>query len=528
MKKSVFTRCVSLLSLPLMLAACSGPTLKGSFGGFNRSYGDTLNEQMLLNIARLQNGHPPYFLAIGAITNKFTFGGEVSGGGAWSDTEGGNVGRTRGTQTSENYGQTEGVLGLLSKTVQRTVGATVGATVGSVTNGNVGGGFSASSSPEFQFIPLNNSDVSQQLLQPISPKIFYTLYEQGFPVDMLMRVLVERADLKVGKQTFVLENSPTYGNRGKLVDNPGDGIEECFESSYSRFLRACDMLRELQLEGLLSLNIETSSNVISKSSTPPDGDHLLAASASGLSYEKTDDGFWGLVKRSSETSFYIRPGDIGKCTEHLVGEGFLPEAVDHLVKILKRDGAPSAEREAAATTLKTGDGDSVGVLPGLDQVAATKGTIREKIRGGLKAVSRVSTLSTDIPAKENTDDGFSSTLVLRSYSRALEAVASEQVGFEELDEMKGKALKDDWMAIVRPEERVPILKTVWKASDGPLERSLFTLRYAGKTYKITDKSKPERANQKRWNRDVFRLLVALSSQVSVDIAKYQRSVIELR
>jgi hypothetical protein len=30
-----------------------------------------------------------------------------------------------------------------------------------------------------------------------------------------------------------------------------------------------------------------------------------------------------------------------------------------------------------------------------------------------------------------------------------------------------------------------------------------------------------------WNRDVFRLMVALSSQVTVDISKFQRQVLEL-
>ncbi len=80
------SRCF-LLVLPLLLSACGGgSTLRQPFASYNRAYADTLNEQMLLNLARLHNGHPAYFLAVGAIDNKFTFTAGLSGAGNWSDT----------------------------------------------------------------------------------------------------------------------------------------------------------------------------------------------------------------------------------------------------------------------------------------------------------------------------------------------------------------------------------------------------------------------------------------------------------
>ncbi|MEZ0273627.1 MAG: hypothetical protein ACAH88_01890, partial [Roseimicrobium sp.] len=131
------------------------------------------------------------------------------------------------------------------------------------------------------------------------------------------------------------------------------------------------------------------------------------------------------------------------------------------------------------------------------------------------------------PQRAGNRAGYKASINLRSYSRAMEAVASEQDGFEKL-ESTGR------LAIVREkEERRPILQTVWKR-DEKLLTPLLTLRYSGKTYVISDPvpdrdpSKELSIAQQRWNRDVFKLLVALASQVSVDIAKYQRSVFELQ
>jgi hypothetical protein len=51
----------------------------------------------------------------------------------------------------------------------------------------------------------------------------------------------------------------------------------------------------------------------------------------------------------------------------------------------------------------------------------------------------------------------------------------------------------------------------------------------GKFYQITDEVNSNGADITRtWNRDVYRLLMALSAQVTVDISKFQRQVIELQ
>jgi len=113
-------------------------------------------------------------------------------------------------------------------------------------------------------------------------------------------------------------------------------------------------------------------------------------------------------------------------------------------------------------------------------------------------------------------------LILRSFSRSLEAAASEQNGFAAL-------LKDNGFAASLPDlEKRPILTTRF-TSGQRVEPPLVKLFYMGKFYQITDEVNSNGADITRtWNRDVYRLLMALSAQVTVDISKFQRQVIELQ
>jgi hypothetical protein len=44
--------------------------------------------------------------------------------------------------------------------------------------------------------------------------------------------------------------------------------------------------------------------------------------------------------------------------------------------------------------------------------------------------------------------------------------------------------------------------------------------YRGKIYRIADKKSADIADNQYWNRDVFRLINQLTSQVTVDISKF--------
>src|SRR5277367_6266363 len=76
-----------LLGLLIFLSSCTAPTMRNQFRNYNEAYADSLNQQMLLNLARLQNGHPAYYLAIGLIDQKYTFSSSSAAGttGGYTD-----------------------------------------------------------------------------------------------------------------------------------------------------------------------------------------------------------------------------------------------------------------------------------------------------------------------------------------------------------------------------------------------------------------------------------------------------------
>jgi hypothetical protein len=443
----------------LLLASCGSATLRQPFRSYNRAYADALNEQMLLNLARLHNGHPPYFLAIGTINNRYTFSGEATGGGNWSNTDSTSQSNTQGLTTASNYGQLksapEGVLGMLTQTVTKTLGATAGAATSALTGGSVGGKLAATNSPDFQLIPLNNDIVAKQFLEPISTEVFFTLYQQGCPMDQLLRVLVERIETTLpNKENVVLVNSPTGGTA----------------KSFARFLRVCALLHEMQHSGALLMDIKSDNRTLGVAGEgwKVTGKDLLDAHDKKLSYRTNAEGVTELVQEVTTPTFYLRPGASPNVKAHLYESNVTDdhEAIDRVVDLLSKG----------------------------------------------------------IVVKNKTDPGQTeyTRLVLRSYSRAMEAAATEQDGFDAL--MK----KDEFTAIVPVCEQRPVLRTVWSGQQQKLRDPLQAVQYAGQTYQVTDPVVDPLDSGVRWNRDVFRLLVGLGSQVSVDISKFQRQILELR
>jgi hypothetical protein len=383
--------------------------MKGRFRDYNAAYATALNEQMLLNLARLDNGHPAYYLAIGTINEKVTTSAEASAGTTSSITD---------SDTSTTVQQASG--GILN-----TVSRTIVAISSTIFGPSVLTRMSRTSAPEFQFIPLNNEAIAKQVLQPIPTDVFSTLYLQGYPIDQLMRVLIERIETTLpNSQEVVLVNSPTRGT----------------PESYARFLRTCAILRELQRKGELLFDtradFDTTANDARTTPRPP------------------------------VPTFYL-----------------IPDRASDLLGELKREQAFDSE---------------------------TLTNVVELLRAGLS-------IKTDIGNK-----GQARTrLVLRSFDRAMEAVASEQAPFDLLLQ------KADFVERVPLVERRPVLRTVWPEKTSlapPVEK----LDYSGRTYQITDPIVSPLDPASRWNRDVFRLLVALGSQVTVDISKFQRQVLQLQ
>jgi hypothetical protein len=106
-----------------------------------------------------------------------------------------------------------------------------------------------------------------------------------------------------------------------------------------------------------------------------------------------------------------------------------------------------------------------------------------------------------------------SHLVLRSFLNAMAAAAQEQTNF-------AAALSHSALLNHVPEiEKRPILQLKWTGQE-PLLPALVSLDYQGQNYRITDPVTAGVDEPATWNRDVFRLLVELGTQVSVDISKF--------
>jgi hypothetical protein len=443
--------------------------MRGEFRSYNGAYADALNEQMLLNLARLENGHPAYYLAIGAINNRFidTASAAVGSAGTPSQTT------DTSTQNTPFVKGTPSAIATFPQRVVQTVTQTLFGYNASAT-------YTHTKNPDFQFIPLNNEAVAKQVLDPVLPDVFFTLYNQGYPIDQLMRVMIERVETTLpatGEQvTFI--NSPTHAAAG---------------ASYARFLRGCAILREMQRLGYLTLESHTHYESLGPISfdTPNNGGRTNPTSKEFAEAEKN-----GFELRPEED-----PDD--------------PSKPKHW-EIERKHSAPVfrlKEQDEQAVIRRLASDEKLRALAGPRGSGSTEQAI----------ANLVELLETGIAVQTTVGDvkHANTRLVLRSFDRSMAAVATEQPAFDEF------AQTENAFAIVPSDERQPILRMMWADNTRPLAPPLQTIHYSGKTYKITDLITTALDPTAHWNRDVFRLLVALNSQVTVDISKFQRQVLEL-
>jgi len=464
-------RIIAGVVIVALFSGCAAAAFRQDFSSFDSAYADMLNHQMLLNLARLDNGHPAQFLAIGSIQSNFSFTGNASGG-------------VTGTSTTTTNGQAlyNNPVGNILHIASDTVTTASAFALGRGANVSLG----AVNNPQFQWIPLNNESNARQLLEPISAEVFYTLYQQGYPIDQLLRVMVERIETTIpGEGELVLVNSPTNGN----------------VKSFGRFLRVCAMLREMQRSGALILETRrqftplaqgleyTDASADEKNSHgkgtdektgdqqkptrpfQPTPEQLVSAEKDGFKWEKNAaTGGWQLGKFQNVPRFYLKPGSTAAASQSIENITEDKQAIANLVGLLE-----------AGVTVKT--------------------TVREETSP--------------------------SCLVLRSFSRVLSATASEQSAFDTIQKRNDPL----FAKLVPQSEQQPVLRTRWAGHKVALEPPLTKLQYAGKSYEITDpvhNPLDHPLGVATWNRDVYRLIVALNSQVAVDISKFQQQILQIR
>lgn len=552
---------VALAALPLLVASCASSAMRSHFEGYNAAYADALNQQMLLNLARLQNGHPAYYLVIGAIDDRLTISGSATIGGT-------------GNYTDQHTTTTTGAA------------KTVAALFSDVFGGNASSTISRNSNPEFQFIPLNNAAVTEQVLEPIQPSVFYTLYQQGYPIDQLMRVMIERVETTLpnpnANEELILVNSPTRGT----------------PESYGKFLRACAILRELQRSGCLAL--EATNDVESIGPVSFDqgsskggassgggqqdssgggltggrrgkpgagGDSMQAdnsnapeaagSSGSGASGPKVanpgikdysdveakgwklsqtgTNGGWELSRRSDTVVFKLKKDvllDLQSFSKNPTLAAQLmskPRRTEAMIHALAEAGLTESQLALATNLVPIVVLALTNSAFDLNESTPESRAAMEDAVQATCVVIELLNQGISIQTKVSGEKQANTRLILRSFGRAMEAVASEQPAFDALVKANPDVGNHEHFCSVVPDsERNPVIRIDWGTHLDHLQPPLQTLQYAGKTYAVTDPERDPLDPKAGWNRDIFRLMVALGSQVTVDISKFQQQVFQLR
>ncbi len=449
----------------LLVVACATRQLEPDFTAVSQAYADNLNWQMLLNLARLDQGHPAYFMAIGEVRIGHTQSGSLQGSGTSSHTS------------------------------AQTVTNSVSRTVTNVLSGTLTPNASAAANPSFVFIPINSEEAAKQLLTPISVDVFNTLYQQGWPLDQLLRVLVERIEIRYddkNKEPDILSNSLTRGS----------------QDSFARFLRACEVVHVLQKRGGLSLETGDKFVPLSKVTLP-------------------------LMSLREQTATGGRePTNAAPKEMPTIGAKELTDAADRSRVWQQVHGGWQLGTMRTFYRFRTDGAMLGGILEELqkssvsyprDQLINFKDVLNSAVVAQPDDAADTKPEANAGPGEPATRPLVHTVLVLRSFRNALEAVAQEQRAYD--------ALEREYPGFIRaniPErQRRPVLRTDWAGDKAPLLRPVVSLSYAGVKYKITDPVGDPLSIDSRWNRDVFRLLINLSYQVTVDITKFQRQVLEL-
>lgn len=406
----------------LLLTGCAADRLKGDFRGYESAYAESVNRQMLLNLARLEQHHPTFFLKLGQISTSYRM--QASMGNAVSLSERPLSGTWTGTPN----------LGF-------------------------------EKSPQFTFIPVNDDALAERLLKPVPADIFYALYQQGWRVDQLFRLMVDRIEMRKsgGDAVEVFRNVPGTDNR----------------EGFATFLRVTAIAHELQKRGLLILDGQKKFVPLAKDwqrKDPPEAKDLWEAQAKRAIWQRNAGGAWELGQERLQPVFRLNlPTDKG----------------------IRVAGEISRYEDLIAQA-----------APELAQSGSLSNTLRVLVNG--------------FAIQEDAEDRKyqrefgpeSCHLVMRSLISLMAAAAQEQSPFDEL--MQDPAFRK----LIPARERQPMLRLRWTMPETQLTPPLVRLDYAGHTYLIADEESASALAAEAWNRDMFRLISQLASQITVDISKF--------
>jgi len=451
------------------LCGCGPRRMQVDFKGYENAYADTSNRELLLNLARLENRDPTYFFKLGQITSSYRMQANFSGNGALTAS-------SSGVQVP-------------------TGGGTPGALY--------------ESDPVFQFIPVNDDTNAQLLLKPIPPETFYILYQQGWRVDQLFRLMVDRIEIArwdAKNQTCrvqILNNQPPPIRPG----DPDYTTEAYQLSSYVTFLRVSAAVYDLQKQGMLLLRLRSqfvpfgeNADIAGKdganiSKNSPQAKDQNDAVAKNDLWQKDANGNWVLGQKQFTPVFYLSPQKM-------------------------QNGTLEPDLETIGNQIRSD-------LPELAHGMA--------VDQALGIVSNGFSIEGDIAQKSTAEDlcpgkVTSSHLVLRSMIGLMAAAAEEQMPFQQLAktdpvippsifDKPGTSSGGRFHEEVPQIEQLPLLQLLWE-NRGNATSPKALVSYRDKTYLVADPNQPITPEDQYWNRDMFRLIGYLTSQVTVDISKF--------
>ncbi|MGA7157346.1 MAG: hypothetical protein WBY53_10885 [Acidobacteriaceae bacterium] len=491
-----------LLGLLLGSTGCAIHRVHSDYVGFEKAYADTSNRELLLNLARLQNHDPTYFFKMGQITSSYRMGASISSTGSY--------------QSQSTIINKSNAIGSLSP------------------------GLTYENDPLFQFIPVSDETNAQLLLKSIPPETFYILYQQGWRVDQLLRVMVDRIEVtgpprdgSGGCEITTYRNAPPSVHPG--TSTPLDSNQL---SSYATFLRIAAIAYALQKHGDLILRsystfvpLDSNAWPTGPSAAPGATDKKPASSAKENDSGAKHDG-------GDNSPPDISASDIEKAAEKnlsyelvngklLIGQRVITSKFFLLPPDLKETTETQYAPDSSGIRKVIADDPLVS---GLRKTDALNGFILA-LHNGLTIEGDATPDQSENPCPMGLKQARTH-LILRSLIGVMAAGAQEQINFDRLNNGttmvkpldKGTDSAKPFETEIPDIERQPILRITWKNEGGtplaPPTQPLTELNYRGTEYLIADPKEAAVAENDYWNRDVFRLIGALTSQVTVDISKY--------
>ncbi len=572
-------RCLSVLAGLALLPVngCLGHHyVKTDFRSYENAFAETSNRELLLNLARLENRDPAYFFKLGQITSSYRMQGSLTTSGQLS---------------------------------------AVTAPEGQVPTGGGTPGIIFENDPTFQYIPVNDDTNARLMMEPIQPETFYALYQQGWRLDQLFRLLVDRIEVSMpvpppkdqtGQQKAqsepqsaqtaqqskqatqqssksecvveVFRNVPPEGSPNNEPLAPGQVMKDATDSDgivvgyyvvdaqgtplyaitkdkktrynavalshYVTFLRVSALVYELQKRGLLVLR---STNQF----VPYDGNSFIPLRSGGEKPSAQNEfpswvsGGGSNGGNGGGSAFQAKDQNDAMARDQIWERKMSPDGKTQIGWILgHKVFTPvfyltpiDVETTNGATTISSNT-DFVEKEVESDLSDPELSAINPK---GSTALTRVLTVMKEgfslegMPRADGEEEQNecpaepTAHLYMRSIIGLMAASAQEQAPFEALANNDPPVTSDPqdrsdtsnpqpFQADVPRLEQMPVLRLQWRGVE--TVNPLVSVSYRGNSYSVTDPSPPHIEANATWNRDMFRLIEGLSSQVTVDISKF--------